>query len=322
MPDWDAIIIGGGPAGLTAGLYLCRGNWRALLIEKASVGGYIMNVEYIENYPGYSEGIVGSQLGMEMKDQAMKYGLRIERGEVMALQASPNNNHVILTDGTSISTRVVIIAGGSVPKKLGVPGEDKFLGKGVIHCAFCDGGQFADRVIAVCGGGDAGVTEALYMANIASRVILLEALPALTATAILQDRIKENAKIDVRCGVRVMSIVGESQIEGIQIETEDGQKEDLKVDGVLVHVGLDPNSEYLQGVAPLDDAKQVIVNEFMETELAGIFAAGDIRSDSPRQVSTAVGDGAMAGMTAQRYLQNTPVSMSEPDDDILFGGFV
>ena len=324
MPDWHAIIIGGGPAGLTAGLYLCRGNWRTLLIEKASVGGYIMNVERIENYPGYSQGIVGSQLGMEMKEQALNYGLKIERAEVMAVRDVKNDNKsVICTNSTSYTTRAIIIAGGSVPKKLGVPGEDKFQGNGVINCALCDGGQFTDRVLAVCGGGDAGVTEALYMANIASKVILIEAMPVLTATAVLQHRIKENPKIEVHCNVRVESIIGESKIEGIEIFSDDIQKEVLKVDGVLVHVGLNPNTDYLKGVVPLDEQKQVIVNEFMETEIPGLFAAGDIRSGSPRQVSTAVGDGATVGITVQKYLQKTPMVTYKQDDDLPFnGGFV
>lgn len=322
MPDWDAIIIGGGPAGLTAGLYLCRGNRRTLLIEKESAGGYIMNVAYIENYPGYPEGIVGSQLGMEMKEQATKYGLRIERGEVMALQASTGSHRVMLTDGSSISTRAIVIAGGSVHRDLGVPGEDKFRGNGIIHCAFCDGGQFADKEIIVCGGGDAGVTEALYMANIASKVILIEAMPELTATAVLQDRARENPKIVVRCGVKVESITGDNKIEGVEITAEDGKKETIKVDGVLVHVGLDPNTEYLEGIVPLDEGRQVIVNESMETEIPGIFACGDIRSGSPRQVSTAVGDGAAAGIAAQKYLQKAPVNALEPDDGMPLGGFV
>ena len=305
MPDWDAVIIGGGPAGLTAGLYLCRGNWRTFAIEKESVGGYIMNVEYIENYPGFSEGVVGSQLGMEMKNQATKYGLKIERTEVMAIQISPSSKYVTCIDGSNYTTSVVIIAGGSVPRKLGVPGEDKFRGNGVINCAFCDGGQFVDRVIAVCGGGDAGVTEALYMAKLASKVILIEAMPALTATAILQDRVKENPKIEVRCGIRIEAIVGDSEIEGIEITSEGGQKETVNVEGVLVHVGLDPNTGYLEGVVPLDDQGQIVVNEYMETEVPGVLAAGDVRGDSPRQVSTAVGDGATAGMAAQRFLQKS-----------------
>jgi thioredoxin reductase (NADPH) len=303
MPDWDAVIIGGGPAGLTAGLYLSRGNWRTLLIEKESVGGYIMNVATIENYPGFSEGVVGSVLGMAMKEQATSFGLRIERNEVMAVQVSDGSKSVMCMDGATYTASALIIAGGSVPKKLGVPGEDKFRGNGVINCAFCDGGQFVDRVLAVCGGGDAGVTEALYMANLSSKVIVIEAMPELTATAILRDRVKENPKIEAHCGVKVEAITGEDKIESIEIVADSGKKESLKVDGVLVHVGLDPSTDYLEGVVPLDDRKQVIVNESMGTEVPGIFAAGDIRSGSPGQVSTAVGDGATAGMTAQRFLQ-------------------
>jgi thioredoxin reductase (NADPH) len=303
MPDFDAIIIGGGPAGLTAGLYLCRGNWRTLLLEKETLGGYIMNVEYIENYPGFPDGVVGSQLGMDMKNQAVKYGLRTEKNEVIALDISPNNKTVSCVDGAAYTASAVIIAGGSVPKKLGVPGEDKLRGSGVIYCAFCDGGQFAGKVAAVCGGGDAGVTGALYLAKIASKVILIEAMPALTATAVLRERVKDNPKIEVRCGIKVTAILGESKVEGIEIISANGQKATLKVDGVLVHVGLDPATDYLEGVVPLSDKRQVVVNEWMEAEIPGIFAAGDIRSLSPGQVATAVGDGAAAAMSAQRYLQ-------------------
>ena len=303
MPDWDAVIIGGGPAGLTAGLYLCRGSWRTLLLEKETLGGYIMNVEYIENYPGFPEGVVGSQLGMEMKNQAIKYGLKTERNEVMALGVAPGNKTVSCMDGAAYTASVVIIAGGSVPKKLGVPGEDKLRGSGVISCAFCDGGQFSNQKVAVIGGGDAGVTGALYLAKIAAKVILIEAMPSLTATAILRDRVKDNPKIEVRCGTKVTAILGESKVDGIAIVGRGGRKETFKVDGVLVHVGLDPVTEYLEGVVPLDAQRQIVVNERMETEIPGIFAAGDIRSQSPGQVSTAVGDGAAAGMSAQRFLQ-------------------
>jgi thioredoxin reductase (NADPH) len=303
MPDWDAVIIGGGPAGLTAGLYLCRGNWRTLLLEKETVGGYIMNVEYIENYPGFPEGVVGSQLGMEMKNQAVKYGLRTEKNEVFMLQDGTPGKSIMCADGASYTASAVIIAGGSVPKKLGVPGEDKLRGSGVITCAFCDGGQFNGKVVAVVGGGDSGVSGALYLAKIASKVIVIEAMPSLNATAVLRDRIKENQKIEVRCGTKVSAILGESKVDGMEIVSDGDKKETLKVDGVLVHVGLDPVTDYLEGAVPLNDQRQVVVNGWMETEVPGVFAAGDIRSSSPGQVSTAVGDGAAAAMSAQRYLQ-------------------
>jgi thioredoxin reductase (NADPH) len=304
MPDWDAVIIGGGPAGLTAGLYLSRGNWRTFLLEKETVGGYIMNVEMIENYPGFADGVIGAQLAMEMRNQATKYGLQLKRAEVIAVQGSASSKWVTCLDGTVYTAPAVIIAGGSVPKKLGVPGEEKLRGRGVFSCAFCDGGEFVDRVVAVCGGGDSGITEALYLAKLASKVVVVEMMPKLNATAILQDRVKANPKMEVHCGAKVEAILGDSQVEGIAIVKEgNGQKETLKVDGVLVHVGLDPNTGYLEGVVPLDSQKQIIVNECMETEVPGIFAAGDIRSGSPRQVVTAVGDGAAAGMSAQRFLQ-------------------
>lgn len=302
MPDFKAIIIGGGPAGLTAGLYLCRGGWRTLLIEKETVGGYIMNIDFIENYPGFPDGVVGSQLGMEMKSQAQKYGLKIERNEVVMLESSPENKTVYCADGAAYTASAVIISGGSVPKKLGVPGEDKLSGNGIISCAFCDGSQFQDQTVAVIGGGDSGVSGALYLAKIASKVIVIEAMPELTATAILRDRVKENPKIEVRCGTSITAILGENKVEGIEIEAN-GKKSTLKTDGVLVHVGLDPNTDYLEGIVSLDQKRQVVVNAFMETEVPSIFAAGDIRSQSPGQVATAVGDGAVAAISAQQYLQ-------------------
>jgi thioredoxin reductase (NADPH) len=302
LPDFDAIIIGGGPAGLTAGLYLCRGGWRTLLIEKEAVGGYIMNIDLIENYPGFPDGVVGSQLGMEMKKQAQKYGLKTERNEVIMVQLTTGDKMVSCGNGMVYTTPAVVIAGGSVPKKLGVPGENKLSGSGVFYCAFCDGGQYRDLGVVVVGGGDSGASGALYLAKIASKVTVIEAMPELTATAVLRDRIKENPKIEVRCGVKVNAILGEDRVESVEIE-EKGKKSQLKVDGVLVHVGLDPITDYLEGVVPLDKQGRVVVNERMETEVPGIFAAGDIRADSPGQVAAAVGDGATAAISAQQYLQ-------------------
>ncbi|OGN89459.1 MAG: hypothetical protein A2158_02315 [Chloroflexi bacterium RBG_13_46_14] len=304
MPEWDAVVIGGGPAGLTAGIYLGRGNWRTLLLEKETIGGYIMNIEMIENYPGFSEGVIGAQLGSEMLNQARKYGVQMKRGAVESVQVSSNEKWVTCSDGTTYTTSVIIFAGGSVPKKLGVPGEKELRDLGVFGCAFCDGGQFYEQVVAVCGGGDSGITEALYLSKIASKVIVLEVMPKLNATAILQDRLNQTVNIEIHTGMKVQKIAGEDCVTGIEVVNEEtGQTETIPVDGVLVHVGLDPNTTYLEGIIPLDNGKQILVNEWMESEVPGVFAVGDIRSNSPRQVSAAVGDGAAAGVAAQRYLQ-------------------
>jgi thioredoxin reductase (NADPH) len=212
---------------------------------------------------------------------------------------------VTCEDGKTFTTSAIILAGGSQPKKLKVPGEDRLTGKGVFNCAFCDGGQFEGGVVVVCGGGDAGITEALYMAKIASKVILLEAMPALTASAILQERALANPKMEIKCGKKVTAILGDDKVKEIEyMDTVTSQKETLKADGILVHIGLIPNSSYLDGVVPLDKGGQVLVNDKMETEIPGVLAAGDIRSKSPGQVSTAVGDGAAAAITLIKLLQS------------------
>jgi len=171
--EHDVIIIGGGPSGLAAGLYLSRGKRRTMLLEKESFGGIIKDVEWVENYPGFAEGVSGAHLASEMVTQATKYGLQIEQAEVLGIELYTSCRWVQCNGGTGYSATVVIIAGGSRPIKLNVPGEEVLQGKGIIHCALCDGGQFADRVVAVCGGGDAGVTEALYLTKLASKVILI-----------------------------------------------------------------------------------------------------------------------------------------------------
>ena len=200
MFDWDAVIVGGGPAGLTAGLYLSRANRRTLLLDKETPGGYIRNIELIENYPGFSEGVAGAKLASEMVEQARRYGLEIETADVISLEAFSGTRYVGCENGQGYTSGVVILTGGSTNRKLGVSGEAELAGKGVFECAFCDGGQFADKVVAVCGGGDSGVTEALYMSRIASKVIVIEAMPELNATAVLRDRLAAAGNIEVRTG--------------------------------------------------------------------------------------------------------------------------
>ena len=303
MFDWDAVIIGGGPAGLTAGLYLSRARRRTLLLDKDTAGGYLRNIELIENYPGFADGISGAQLAAQMVAQAKKFGLQIENAEVTGIEFFSGTRYVACASGQGYTTNIIIIAGGSKNKKLNVPGEAELAGKGVFECALCDGGHYVNKVVAVCGGGDAGVTEALYMSRIASKVVLIEAMPSVMATAILQERLAVNPKIEVHCGSNVMAILGENQVEAIEVAT-DKKKETLKVDGVLVHIGLEPNTAYVENI-PLNKEGQIIVNRIMESEVPYIFAAGDIRSGSPRQVVAAVRDGAIAAISAERLLQES-----------------
>ncbi|MCX7912257.1 MAG: NAD(P)/FAD-dependent oxidoreductase [Dehalococcoidales bacterium] len=302
MFDYDAVIIGGGPAGLTAGLYLARAGRRTLLVDRDAPGGYLKNIALVENYPGFPEGISGAELARRMVEQSQKYGLRFETAEVTGIEVFSGTRFVSCGAGGGFTTAVVIIAGGARNKKLGVPGETELSGKGVFECALCDGGAYAGRVVAVCGGGDSGVTEALYLAKIASRVIVIEAMPRLTATAILQERLLSQPNVEVRCGARVTGITGSGKVEAIVLSYGD-RTETVAVDGVLVHIGLEANTSYLEGVIPLDKEGQVIVSGTMETEVPFVLAAGDIRSGSPRQITAAVRDGTIAAISALRLLE-------------------
>ncbi len=304
MFDYDAIIIGGGPAGLTAGIYLTRARYRVLLLEKDQFGGQVKNIERVENYPGYADGVAGPQLASEMVNQALKCGVQLEQGEVTAIESYSSCISLLCSDGKGYTAAVVIIAGGARPKKLGVPGEDAFLGKGVIHCALCDGGQFVDRVVAVCGGGDAGVSEALYLTNLAGKVILLEVEQDLTATPILAERARVHPKLEIHCGEKIVEILGDEKLKALElVSVTTGVKRIVNADGLLVHVGIEPNTDYLEGVLSLDDQRQIVVNDRLETDMPYVMAAGDIRRHSPWQIASAVGDGALAGISAQRLLQ-------------------
>ncbi len=302
METYDIIIIGSGPAGLTAGLYTNRSKLRTLIIEKDALGGELANRDLIENYPSYPDGILGPELSSRMVSQAVNYGAEVQLGEVEQVQID-GNRKVVKTSFGEFAGKAIIIAGGAHNKKLGVPGEEEFVDKGVFYCATCDGPRFANKVVAIVGGGDSGITEGLFLARLVSKVIIIEMLPQCTATKILQDRAFSNPKIEIKCGSKIEAIIGDERVKALDLlDIQTGKKSTLEVDGVLVLIGFEPNTDYLSGIVPLDSKGHILVNEKMETEIPGVFAAGDIRHNSPMQIATAVGDGATAALSASRFL--------------------
>jgi len=305
--DYDVIVIGGGPAGLSAGMELAQAKYRVLLLEKEAFGGPIINVEWINGYPHPGEKMAGAMLASEMVQQAERSGVELELAEVVEIEPYSGCISVACADGRAHTSSVVICAGGLQSRKLGVPGEEEFQGKGMIHCAMCDAGLYRDQVVAVCGGGDAGLIEALYLARFASKVFVIEAEAQLAAKPVLQARALADAKLALRCGEKPVEIIGKEGVTGLVVENAtNGKRETLDVYGVLVHVGYLPATAYLEGVFALDDSGRIAVNEDFATDVPGAFAAGDIRSGSPRQVAAAVADGKAAARGAQKILETLP----------------
>jgi len=306
--DYDVIIVGCGPAGLAAGLYAGRGRLKVLLLGREAAGGPIRGYEQVENYPGFPDGISGAKLGLEMMKQAMKYGLEFKLAEVEGIELQKDYKvvkaKVIRAGKAAYLTKTVIIASGAHPRKLGVPGENEFAGKGVSYCGVCDAPQFAERVVAVAGGGDAGLTEALYLTRLASEITVIELMPQLTASKILQERALANPKLKICCGTRIEAIIGDDQVKELELlNVLTSERTTLPVGGILIRIGLVPNTGYLKGLLSLDSEGYVLVNEELETSIPGIFAAGDIRHGSARQIATAVGDGVTAALSADRLIK-------------------
>lgn len=298
---YQVIIVGGGPAGLSAGLYATRAGLSTLLIEKGILGGQITTTDIVENYPGFPEGIPGFELGRLMAEQAVKFGLEILNAEVLGVQVSGPNKMVNTSAGDYVA-QALILASGSEYIKLDVPGGE-LVGKGVSYCATCDGPLFKNKAVAVVGGGDTGITEALFLAKLAAKVIVIEFLPKLGATNVLQQRAFANPKMEISCDTVVESIVGNDRVRELKLRNvKTGEASSLEVDGVFIAVGLRPNTGYVKGLLALTPGGFIPVNDSMETEIPGVFAAGDIRYNSVRQVVTAAADGAVAALSAERYL--------------------
>jgi thioredoxin reductase (NADPH) len=299
---YDVVIIGGGPAGLTAGIYTSRARLNSLLIERGAVGGQIVNAERIENFPGFPEGVSGLELGELLYRQATKYGLKTIIAEALGIELR-NNEKIVKTSEGEFTARALIIASGSDRAKLGVPGEKEFTGKGVSYCARCDAFFFQDQPVAVVGGGNAAINEALELSKFASKVIVIHRRDELRATRIVQERAFAEPKIEFLWNTVVDEIEGEDVVKRLRLRNrQTGEKSVLDISGVFIAIGFKPNTDYLKGILPLDATGAIITDSKMETKIPGIFAAGDIRANSGRQAIAAAGDGAIAAIYAERFI--------------------
>lgn len=300
----ELIIIGGGPAGLTAGLYAARSRLKTLLLERLSPGGQVLTTDWVENYPGFPDGLSGFELVERMKAHAEKFGLEILSQEVIRLELS-GQEKVVVTDKGSISTKAIILACGAAPHKLGIEGEELLTGKGVSYCATCDGPFYRDYEVAVIGGGDTAVEEAIYLTRFATKVHLIHRRNELRAIKLLQDRAMAEEKIRFLWDTIPTRIVGETGVEGVDLKNvKTGEPSHLPVHGIFVFIGYVPNNELVKGLLDLDKTGFVLTGDNMETAVPGVFAAGDIRSKLLRQISTAVGEGATAAFAAEKYLES------------------
>jgi len=302
MP-FELIIIGGGPAGLTAGIYAKRAGIDAILIEKALPGGLITTTELVENYPGFPDGISGMDLGQKFEDQAKKYGLDIIFGKAVRIDVNKGLK-IVFTEDASYSTKAVIIATGSEPKKLGVPGEEDFIGKGVSYCATCDGPFYKDKNVAVVGGGNGALEEALFLTKFAKLVTLIHRRKDLRADKVLQDKTTANPKIFMKLDTLVDEIKGDEKVRSLKLtDTSTKKKSSINVDGVFIYAGLKPNTDFIKETIKLDDNGHIITDEKLATDIPGVFAAGDVRRKVLRQVVTSVADGALALNSVKEYLE-------------------
>ena len=300
---YDLIIVGGGPAGLTAGLYARRSRLKTILIERLIPGGQVLSTDWVDNYPGFPEGISGFDLVERMRKQAERFELPVINDEIVSLSLQGPEKIIQGTQGT-YKAKTLIIASGAAYKKLGVPGENLLGGKGVSYCATCDGPFYRDEDIAVVGGGDTAVQEALFLTRFAKKLYLIHRRDQLRACRILQEKALNEPIIQPVWNAEVESIQGTGQVEEVRIKMVDGSPaRTIAVKGIFIFVGIQPNTGWLKETLALDPQGFIKTNERLATSIRGIFAAGDVRRKLLRQISTAVGDGATAVMAVERYLE-------------------
>jgi len=298
----DVVIIGAGPAGLAAAVYTGRARLNTLILEKGMPGGQILLTDFVENYPGFPEGVVPFQLMEDFRKQAEKFGAKIETDEATKIQKKGELWQVFGVKD-EYPTRAIIITTGSVYRKLGLPGEAKLTGRGVSYCATCDGAFFKDKEVAVVGGGDNALTEALFLTKFCRAVKVIHRRDQFRAEKILQERIFDNDKTEVLWDSVVEEISGEDRFESITIKNvKDNKTSKLKLDGVFISIGMDANSEFVKELVDLNEWGEIKVSQNMSTSQPGIFAAGDVTDACPEQMATAVGTGVRAALAVSEYL--------------------
>ena len=302
MVKTELIIVGGGVAGLTAGLYAARARLDTVVLERLGTGGQMVNAGTVENFPGFPGGVRGYDLAPLIAEQAMAAGVRIEYAEARTVRREAAT-FVVATDGEDFRARAVIVAAGSTLARLGVPGEAELTGRGVSSCAVCDGEFFRDEHVVVVGGGDSAFDEALELAGVAARVTIVHRRAEPRAARVLVERAREHPKIAFRWNTTVQAIEGGETVEAVRLRGLDGTSERLAAAGVFVYVGLRPNSALVEGLVATDAAGHIPVDPWLRTAVPGLLAAGDIRQHSARQFITSAGDGATAALAAERFLR-------------------
>ncbi len=305
MPAWDydLIIIGGGPAGLTAGIYAGRARLCAVLLEKLIHGGQMMTTDLVENYPGFPEGITGFELSDRMRKQAERFGLLIKNAEVLDIVVGKPLHTVVMED-RRVTTPAIIIASGATYKHLGVPGEDRLTSRGVSFCATCDGALYRDQEIAMVGGGDNALTEILFLERFVKKIHLIHRRDQFRGCKSLQERVMALPKVQIHWDTVVTGFQGQDALQGVELKNvKTSATTTLQVAGVFIAIGMVPNTAWLKNLVTLDQWGFILTNEIMATNIPGIFAAGDVRAKLERQISTAVGDGTIATIAAERYLE-------------------
>jgi thioredoxin reductase (NADPH) len=301
---WDVLIVGGGPAGLTAGLYAARANLRCVLLEKLLPGGELLNTDLIEDYPGFIS-TTGRELAELMDEHARKFGLVVEQGTVTHIERDDGLFRTQTEEGPEFTSKTVIMTAGGTPRKLEIPGEEEFAARGVSYCAVCDGPLFKERVLAVVGGGDSAFQESIYLTRHASKVYLIHRRDEFRAQPILQDKARENPKIEFITSSVMEEIGGSRTVEWAKIrDLKDGTVRTLPLDGVFIFIGFSPNTGLYAEHLDHDEQGFLVTSDRMETRVPGLYAAGDVRVQLARQITTAVGDATTAAVAAEQYIED------------------